>query len=133
MGIATIEELVRASALLTTDQSRTSLISILVEQAQDISKSEVGALYAYPVETSKSNDLKMIFKRGKYDVPQAFTIDSDLIEFMEDCNEALIVHNKDSLFFKEGLLNDSMSSAIVLPLNTAKRKIGLLILNSKID
>ncbi len=121
MGIATIEDLVRASALLTTDQTRTSLISILVEQAQDISKSEVGALYAYPLD--KQNILKMVYKRGKYDVPKSFTIDSDLIEFMEDCGEALIVHSKEDTYFRKSLLNEEMHSAIVLPLNTAKKKI----------
>jgi len=131
VGIATIEELVRASTLLTTDQSRTSLISILVEQAQDISKSEVAALYAYPVNTNNQNTLKMVFKRGKYDVPQSFSPNSDLVEFMEDCGEALIIHSKEDPFFKSSLLNAEMSSAIVLPLNTAKRKIGILILNSK--
>ncbi len=131
MGIATIQELVRVSALLSTDQSRTSLISILVEQAQDISKSEVGALYAYPVDNKKQDSLKMVFKRGKYEIPKSFALTSDLVRFMEDCNEALIVHNRNDLFFTEGLLNSSMNSAIVLPLNTATRKIGILILNSK--
>jgi len=131
VGIATIEELVRASALLTTDQSRTSLISILVEQAQDISKSEIGALYVYPVNKPKQNTLKMIFKRGKYDIPQSFPMESDLIKFLEDCGEALIVHSKEDPFFQESLLSLKMNSAIVLPLNTAKRKIGILILNSK--
>ena len=130
MGIATIQELVRASALLTTDQSRTSLISILVEQAQDISKSDVGALYAYPVDTKQAT-LKMIFKRGKYDIPQSFFSKSNLVQFIEDCGEALIVHSREDPFFKESLINETMNSAIVLPLNTAKRKIGILILNSR--
>ena len=131
MGIATIEELVRASALLTTDQSRTSLISILVEQAQDISKSEIGALYAYPVNNLNQNTLKLVYKRGKYNIPQSFSLESDLIKFMEDCGEALIVHSKEDLFFQQSLLDEEMSSAIVLPLNTARRKIGILIMNSK--
>lgn len=131
MGIETIEELVRVSALLTTDQSRASLISILVEQAQDISKTDVAALYAYPVNSEKQDTLKMIFKRGKYDIPQSFPLKSDLIEFMEDCGETLIVHSKEDIFFQESLLNTVMNSAIVLPLNTSKRKIGILILNSK--
>ena len=131
MGIATIQELVRASALLTTDQSRTSLISILVEQAQDISKSDVGALYAYPIDTKNQVPLKMIFKRGKYEIQPSFPRESALVEFMEDCKEALIVHSREDKFFKESLLNTSMNSAIVLPLNTAKRKIGILILNSR--
>ena len=137
MGIATIQELVRVSSLLTADQSRTSLISTLVEQAQDISKSEIGALYAYPADntnpgrSSSSGPLKMIFKRGKYDVPLSFPPDSDLIGFMEDCREVLVVHGKNDPFFAEGLLNDAMNSAIVLPLSTSKKKIGILILNSK--
>ena len=131
MGIATIQELVRASALLTTDQSRTSLISILVEQAQDISKSDVGALYAYPVDNTKQDTLKMIFKRGKYEIPSSFALESSLVQFMEDCGEAMIIHSMEDQFFKESLLNESMNSAIVLPLNTAKRKIGILILNSR--
>ena len=131
MGIATIEELVRASSLLTTDQSRTSLITILVEQAQDISKSDIGALYAYPVDKTKKQELKMIFNRGKYDIPLFLELDSELLNFMEDCREALIVHKRENLFFKESLLCNSMKSSIVLPLNTAKRKIGILILNSK--
>lgn len=131
MSIATIEELVRASALLTTDQSRTSLISILVGQAQDISKSEVSALYAYPFNKGTQGPLKMVLKRGKYDIPQSFPLQSDLVEFMEDCREALIVHSKEDPFFQSSLLNAEMNSAIVLPLNTAKRKIGILILNSK--
>jgi len=131
LGIATIEELVRASSLLTTDQSRTSLITILVEQAQDISKSDIGALYVYPVDKTKKQELKMVFKRGKYDIPLFLELDSELINFMEDCREALIVHKRENLFFKKSLLNNSMKSSIVLPLNTAKRKIGILILNSK--
>ncbi|MCK5198925.1 MAG: GAF domain-containing protein, partial [Spirochaetales bacterium] len=131
MGIATIQELVRASALLTTDQSRTSLISILVEQTQDISKSDVGALYAYPVDNTKQDALKMIFKRGKYEIQSSFSPGSNLVQFMEDCGEALIVHNREDQFFKESLLDKTMNSAIVLPLNTAKRKIGILILNSR--
>lgn len=131
MGIATIQELVRASALLTTDQSRTSLISILVEQAQDISKSDVGALYAYSVDSTKQTPLKMIFKRGKYEIQSSFSRESSLVQFMEDCGEALIVHSREDRFFKDSLLNEAMNSAIVLPLNTAKRKIGILILNSR--
>lgn len=131
MGIATIQELVRASALLTTDQSRTSLISILVEQAQDISKSDVGALYAYPVDNTNKDALKMIYKRGKYEIQSSFSLESNLVQFMEDCGEALIVHSREDQFFKESLLDEAMNSAIVLPLNTAKRKIGILVLNSR--
>lgn len=135
MGIATIQELVRVGSLLTTDQSRTSLISTLVEQAQDISKSEIGVLYAYPSNNTSSSKttlpLKMIFKRGKYDVPGSLSSNSDLIQFMEDCREVLVVHRREDPFFSKALLNDAMNSAIVLPLTTSKKKIGILILNSK--
>ena len=130
MGIATIQELVRVSSLLASDQSRSSLISTLVEQAQDISKSELGALYAYPADLS-SSPMKMIFKRGKYDVPASFEQDSELVKFIEDCREVTVVHGKDDPFFTEALLNEKMNSAIILPLTASRKKIGILILNSR--
>ena len=131
MGISAIQELVRVSSLLAADQSRTSLISTLVEQAQDISKSEIGALYAYPAETTRPESLKMVFKRGKYNVPHSLKTDSDFIQFVEDCREVIVVHSKNDPFFTEGLLNENMNSSIILPLTASKKKIGILILNSR--
>ncbi len=131
MGIATIQELVRVSSLLASDQSRASLISTLVEQAQDISKSELGALYAYPADAASKSPLKMIFKRGKYNVPLSLDPKSDLVNFIEDCREVTVVHSKEDKYFTEGLLSSNMNSAIILPLTALKKKIGILILNSK--
>ena len=131
MGIATIQELVRVSSLLASDQSRASLISTLVEQAQDISKSELGALYAYPSEPAGKSSLKMVFKRGKYNVPSFLDFNSDLVNFIEDCREVTVVHSKEDKYFTEGLLNENMNSAIILPLTASRKRIGILILNSK--
>ena len=43
----------------------------------------------------------------------------------------MLFRSREDQFFKESLLNEAMNSAIVLPLNTAKRKIGILVLNSR--
>lgn len=121
--IQTIQELLRTSSLLFEDRSKSSLIATLVEQAQDVSGSDSAALYAYP-------KLTMIYKRGKSSVPGSLDPDGELVSFMEDCGEALVVNRKEGGFFPEAFLNSRISSAIVLPLFTPKRKIGLLILGS---
>ncbi len=122
-GIQTIEELLRTSSLLFEDRPKSSLISVLVEQAQDVSGSDIAVLYAYP-------KLTMIHKRGKSSIPQSLDVSGELAVFMADCGEALVVNRRDSIFFREAFLNEMVKSAIVLPLFTPKRKIGLLILGS---
>ena len=122
-GIQTIEELLRTSSLLFEDRSKSSLIAVLVEQAQDVSGSDIAVLYAYP-------KLAMIHKRGKSSTPQNLDAAGELAVFMEDCGEALVLNGGNDLFFKEAFLNEKVKSAIVLPLFTPKRKIGLLVLGS---
>ncbi len=122
-GIQTVNELLRTSSLLFEDRSKSSLIAILVEQAQDVSGSDSAALYVYP-------NLTMIHKRGKSTIPSSLDASGELVTFMEECRETLVVNRRDSVFFREAFLNEKTASAIVLPLFTPKRKIGLLILGS---
>ncbi len=128
-GIQTISELLRTSSLLFEDRSRSSLISTLVEQAQDVSGSDSAALYSYPPEES-GDSLVMIYKRGRDEVPSGLDRNGELVSFMEDCGEALVMNRRDGSFFKEAFFGERIKSAIVLPLFTPKRKLGLLILGS---
>ncbi len=128
-GIRTISELLRTSSLLFEDRSRSSLISTLVEQAQDVSGSDSAALYSYPAEESVDS-LVMIYKRGRDEVPQELDRNGELVSFMEDCGEALVMNCRNGSFFEEAFLGERILSAIVLPLFTPKRKLGLLILGS---
>ncbi len=129
-GIETLQELLRTSSLLFEDQSRTSLIATLVEQAQDVSGSDSAALYAYPADSGKQEFLAMVHKRGKLDIPRQLPAAGELVLFMEDCREALVLNSRAQRFFSEAFLHERIQSAMVLPLFTPKRKIGLLILGA---
>lgn len=130
-GIEILQELLRTSSLLFENQTRTSLIAILVEQAQDVSRSDSAALYAYPADGQKKPILQLVHKRGKMDVARELAVNCELVVFMEDCRETLVLNDKSNLFFKEAFLNESIHSVIVLPIFAPKRKIGLLILGSE--
>ncbi len=126
---ASIDELVRTSSLLTSDKDEESLIATLVDQAQDVSQSDIGALYVY--SEIQSNPLKLVYKRGKYDVPRKLEAESELVRFLEDCGEALVINDREQRFFKGIFLVDNMNSGMALPLSTPKANIGILILNSR--
>ncbi len=129
-GIEILQELLRTSSLLFEDRSRTSLVATLVEQAQDVSGSDSAVLYAYPGNAEKKADLTLIHKRGKMDLPRQLPADGELVRFMEDCREALVLNSRGQVFFSEAFLHKRIRSVIVLPLFTPKRKIGLLILGA---
>jgi len=129
-GSDTLEELLRTSTLLLEDQSRNSLLSRIVEQAQDVSGSDTAALYVYPPDSIKTGYLSMVYKRGKRDVPLTLDRYGELVLFMEDCRETLVLNSREQLFFSEAFLYESIRSAIVLPLFSTKRNLGLLILGS---
>ncbi len=129
-GIEILQELLRTSALLFEDRSRTSLMATLVEQAQDVSGSDSAALYAYPAGNEQSKDLLMVHKRGKLELPRQVNRNGELVQFMEDCGETLVLNSREQIFFTEAFLHKAVQSVIVLPLFTPKRKIGLLILGA---
>lgn len=123
-------ELVRASSMLTGESRYTSQISILVEQALDISRSSLAVLYAYSDPEDPSPTLRNVYQRGDYEVPRVLDRKSESIEFVEECGKSLILHGRDRPFFGDAFLCGGMNSAIVLPLFTSTGKIGLLFLNS---
>ena len=124
-------ELVRASSMLSDEKRYTSQISILVEQALDISRSELGVLYAYSDPREPDQELKRVYQRGNYETPKAINRSSETADFMEDCRETLILHDTDRPFFSDAFLHPRMRSMIVLPLMTPTGKIGLLYLGSR--
>ena len=68
-----LDELVRASSLLSREINFRSVVSALVEQSLDISHSDLAVLYLYPSDKQKggSKELKSTFQRGRYDVPKS--------------------------------------------------------------
>jgi PAS domain S-box-containing protein len=123
-------ELIHASSRLSEESRYTSQISILVEQALDVSRSSLAVLYAYSDPEEPSGILRNVYQRGDFEAPRVLDRKSESVEFVEDCGEALILHGRDRPFFGDAFLNELMNSAIVLPLFTPTGKIGMLFLNS---
>jgi adenylate cyclase len=123
-------ELVRAGSLLAGENRYTSQISILVEQAQDISRSSLTVLYAYSNQQEGTGPLRNVYQRGDYPTPKTLSTTDESVEFLEECEETLVLHQKDKQFFHDAFLHDQMQSAVVLPLFTPTGRIGLLYLNS---
>ncbi|MCL2764205.1 MAG: PAS domain-containing protein [Treponema sp.] len=130
------QDLVRAGALLARERNFKDLVSIFVEQAQDISRADLSAFYILTDPSDKKSDLKLMYKRGRYPVPDLIRGDNELIHFMRDCREAVIFNNKPESnnvlpFLKETLINPQMKSAMALPIISPPREIGVLFVASQ--
>jgi len=126
-----MDDIIRASGLLTRDLNYKNLVSVLVEQSLDVTRSNLSVFYAYSEGAEPGNFLTQVYKRGKWDISDSLPQKSGLIEFMEESRESVIVLNKSgNNMFPDLFLNDAMKSAIALPIFTPDYKMGILILNS---
>ncbi len=126
---AILDELVRASSLLADDIRFTSLISILVEQSLDISRSDSAGLYLYPSDEG-GGALELAYRRGRDTVPKKLSRSSELVEFIEECRQSVVLLDRKVSPFADVLMSDRARSGIAVPLFTPKRKLGLILLNS---
>ena len=122
-----LDETVRLCASLSRENRFSTIISILVEQSLDISRSELAGLYLYP---EGGGSPKLVYKRGWYDLPANLSGRSGLLSFAEDCGETIVLLSRKQSPFSEMLLDPKMNSGIVLPLSVPSEKLGYLILNS---
>jgi len=142
----TEQDLVRAGALLTRERNFNDLVSIFVDQAQDISRLDMTAFYILKDTEDRKSDLKLFYKRGRYSLPETISGGSELIRFIRDCREALIFNNKQALekasadggktteaanFLKEVLIHPAMKSGMALPIISPPREIGVLFAGSQ--
>ncbi|MDA3956116.1 GAF domain-containing protein, partial [Oceanispirochaeta sp.] len=126
-----LDELVRASTLLADEGDFKTLISVLVEQSLDITRSDVAALYLFKKPEDKQSDLKLMYKRGSFELPEELQARSELIDFLNECEKAVVLQERKQGPFGDLFLHPQMNSGIALPLKTAKTRIGVLILNSR--
>ena len=89
-----MDELVRASTLLSGEFELKPMISVLVEQALDITHSDLAALYLYTEPQLHSSGLKMIYKRGNSIIPQDIGGESELIEFLNECSRSVVLQER---------------------------------------
>ena len=126
-----LNELVRASSRLTGESSFKGLVSVLVEQSADYSRSDLACLYTYTDPETSSGSLKLIYRRGVRDVPGWLSEGLELVDFLEECGEAVVLLSRKSSPFEGLFLSPAMKSGVALPVKSGKRRIGVLILNSR--
>ncbi|MCL2601067.1 MAG: PAS domain-containing protein [Treponema sp.] len=153
----TDQDLVRAGALLARERNFKDLVSTFVEQAQDISRVDMTAFYVIKEPEDGDSDLKLIYKRGRYDLPETIPGDTELVRFLRECGEALIYNNRQALetdspkkragkgkreetgavtcrtpaFFAQVLIHPAMKSGMALPIVSQPREIGVLFVGSQ--
>jgi len=139
-GLPTEQDLVRAGSLLARERNFKDLARSFVEQAQDISHADLSAFYILEDPSDRKSELKLLFKRGRYPVPETISSGSELVCFLRDCQEALIFNNKQGLqpamgeapsFLREVLINPEMKSGMALPIISPPREIGVLFVGSR--
>lgn len=126
-----LDELVRASSLLSQEINFRSLVSTLVEQTLDVTRSDLAVLYLYPAEGKTDGEVHSTFQRGRYDVPKKLSRSSELVSFIEESGESVVLLSRKESPFVEVLLSEDMQSGIALPVVTQKASIGVLILNAR--
>ncbi|MDR0302276.1 MAG: PAS domain-containing protein [Treponema sp.] len=133
--LPTEQDLVRAGALLAREKNFKDLVNIFVEQAQDISRVDLSAFYILKDAEDNDSDLKLIFKRGRYPVPETISGTGELVRFLRECREALIFNNRPNheapAFLKEVLIHPAMKSGMALPIVSPPREIGVLFVGSQ--
>jgi adenylate cyclase len=130
-GSLTLEELVRAGSLLSRDMEFTTMASVLVEQSLDITRSDLACLYVHSDLEQRSSPLRLIYRRGRYPVAERLAASSELVAFVEESNEAVLLTGRIESPFAPLLLHAHMQSGIALPLATPTQKLGLVVLNSR--
>ncbi len=126
----TLKELVRAGALLSNEIELKNLISIIVEQSKDITQSDLSCLYLSENPDKEKATYKLIYRRGKYDVPEYIYPDDETLNFLIESRETVVILERPGKFFDDIFLNPRMNSAIAIPLFTRRDNLAVLILNS---
>jgi PAS domain S-box-containing protein len=123
------EDLIRAGAILSGEGDFKSLVAALVEQTQDIVRSDLAAFYLFREPTG---DLALMYKRGRCAVPDRISGGGELALFLRECGEAVLFNNRDggAAFLEETLLADPMLSGAALPVSGPSGDIGVLFVNS---
>jgi len=128
----TLDELVRAGAALSGQQSFKGMVSVLVEQAMDVSRSDLACLYLRlpGPEPGGPPLLRLTFRRGRYRPPEHLPAADPAVGFLQDCGEAVVLLERGAGPFEGLLLHPDMHSALAQPLFASGTWLGALVLNS---
>jgi class 3 adenylate cyclase/PAS domain-containing protein len=127
----TADELVRAGSLLAREFDFKNLVSTFVDQALDISGSDLAALYLAVEPDKRRSRLRLSYRRGSGEVPANIEAEAAIADFLRDCGESVVMNGGGRSPFADLLLEPSMRSGMALPLVTPRSFIGALFVNSR--
>ena len=131
-GRDAFDELSRASGLLSAAGDFARIQSTLVEQACDISGSDLAALYLYSGDDDDpGSSLRLSYRRGPWTVPASLQRSIEAIAFIEECGETAILNERRPCALSGLLLDPAMNASIAAPIFLPGYRAGLLILNSR--
>ncbi len=122
-----LSEFLRAGTLLAAKASQTEQLNVLLDQTYDISAADICCVYLH-----SGNTLELHIQRGQLQAPKTLKIDDEVIAFIEECGESLVLHEQNPSFFHSAFLLPEMHSAAVFSLNSDSQSdspLGYLILN----
>ncbi len=128
-----LDALTRAGALLAREIDFNGLVSTMVDQAIDITRSDLAVLYLHDDPEKPASDLTLYYQRGRHTAPATLPGDGELASFVAECGESVVLLDRKPGPFGEILLTSQMQSGIALPVSSQKNHFGLLILNSSIS
>ncbi|MBN1243074.1 MAG: GAF domain-containing protein [Spirochaetales bacterium] len=123
------DELARASSRIAAASDFSGIEAALVDQACDVTQSELAALYLEP--SDPSSPLRLSRRRGAWEAPQRLARDDPAVSFIAECGEAAILHERRPCFLESLLLDPRMRSLLAVPLTTPRGSVGLLVVNSR--
>ncbi|MBN1687348.1 MAG: PAS domain S-box protein [Spirochaetales bacterium] len=103
----------------------------MVDQAIDITRSDLAVLYLHDDPEKRESDLLRYYQRGRHTVPEMLAGDGELATFAAECGDSVVLLERKRSPFAEVLLNRDMQSGIALPVSSQNVHFGLLILNSR--
>jgi len=127
---ACLSKLSNAGLLLTKEFDIKHLISIIVEEAMDLSYCDLSCLYLSNDPKKNNCSLRLVYKKGKFEVPKDFTYDNVLIEFIKENKESIVLSERKKSLFFDLLLNKKMQSGMAFPLIKKDLFLGVLFINS---
>ena len=126
-----LHALTRAGALLAREIDFQGLVSTMVDQAMDITRSDLAVFYLFSDLERPGSDLIRYRQRGRYPVADTLPGDGEIPRFTEECGESVVLLERRPSPFEDVLLNPEMQSGIALPVASQNSRFGLLFLNSK--
>ncbi|MBN1799684.1 MAG: hypothetical protein JW822_14000 [Spirochaetales bacterium] len=124
------DELVRIGSLLLQNMYHENFITLFVDNSFDISLSDLACLYLYNPVIPNQNELVLHYSRGNCMAVKSIPSDSELVVFLNESKEAVILSRAGTACFSELLLCQEMQSGIALNIGLESQQFGVFILNS---